>query len=377
MSDDEKKMDLEKINNLLFKFKLNSNNVIFVYTPPKVGSTSLVSSLRISASLKFNVIHIHDELMLKIFTGSNNNITIKDIILYNKNLGKNVYVIDIYRTPIERKISEYFEKLPFYHFNNTEENLNTYSLDKIVNRFNKLFPHLSQKDYFQEVYEIYIPQHFDFEKKYVLVENNGIKYIKIRLHDSKEWSKILSEILDTEIVIVNDYETDKKKIGELFKKFKKSYKVPANLYNDHIKECPFLNYYLSEDERKRYFDFWEIKLGDEVLSFTKKEYKFYMNISLENQFFNDFQSEHYIDVGCTCRPCSKKRNELFIKIKNGEKITEKIIHEENIENAKKNILDNIQLKINKLNNNRRMMIAKKDVKPVQAFLKDVMGRKKI
>jgi hypothetical protein len=376
MSDDEKKKDLEKINNLLFKFKLNSNNVVFVYTPPKVGSTSLVSSLRISASLKFNVVHIHDELMLNIFTGSNN-ITIKDIIQYNRGLGKNVYVIDIYRTPIERKISEYFEKLPFYHFNNTEENLNTYSLDKIVNRFNKLFPHLSQKDYFQEVYEIDIPQHFDFEKKYILVENNGIKYIKIRLHDSKEWSKILSEILDTEIVVVNDYETDKKKIGELYKKFKKSYKIPANLYNDHIKECPFLNYYLSEEERKRYFDFWESRLGDEVLSFTKKDYRVYMNISLENQFFNDFQSEHYIDVGCICRPCSKKRNELFLKIKNGEKITEKIIHEENIENTKKNILDNIQMKINKLNNNRRMMIAKKDMKPVQSFLKDVMGRKKI
>lgn len=376
MSDDEKKKDLEKINNLLFKFKLNSNNVVFVYTPPKVGSTSLVSSIRISASLKFNVIHIHDDLMLNIFTGSNN-ITIKDIIQYNRDIGKNVYVIDIYRTPIERKISEYFEKLPFYHFNNTEENLNTYSLDKIVNRFNKLFPHLSQKDYFQEVYEIDIPQHFDFEKKYILVENDGIKYIKIRLHDSKEWSKILSEILDTEIVVVNDYETDKKKIGELYKKFKKSYKIPANLYNDEIKECPFLNYYLSEEERKRYFDFWELKLGDEVLSFTKKDYRLYMNISLENQIFNDFQSEHYIDVGCTCRPCSKKRNELFLKIKNGEKITEKIIHEENIENIKKNILDNIQMKINKLNNNRRIMVAKKNMKPVQSFLKDVMGRKKI
>ena len=372
MMEDEKKKDLENINNLLFKFKVNTNNVIFVYTPPKVGSTSLVSSIRISASSKFNVIHIHDELMLKLFTGSNN-ITVKDVILYNKEQGKNVYVIDIYRTPIERKISEYFEKLPYYHFNNTEENLNTYSLDKIIHRFNKLFPHLSQKDYFQEVYEINVPKIFDFDKKYILVENEGVKYIKIRLHDSKEWNTILSEILDTEIVVVNDYETDKKKIGELYKKFKKAYKIPANLYMD-IKECPFLNFYLSDEERKRYYDFWEIRIGNEVLSFTKKEYKLYMNISLENQIFSDFQSEHYLDVGCTCRPCSKKRNELFLKIKNGENVTEKIIHEENIENIKKNIINNIQNKINK--SNKKVMV-KRDNKPVQALLKDVMSKKKV
>jgi hypothetical protein len=135
-----------------------------------------------------------------------------------------------------------------------------------------------------------------------------------------------------------------------------------------------LNFYLSDEERKRYFDFWDTRQGTEFLSFTKKDYRLYMNISLENQFFNDFQSEHYMDVGCTCRPCSKKRNELFMKIKNGEKVNEKIVHDENIENAKKNIMDNIQMKINRINNKKRIMISKKDNKPVQTILKDVMGR---
>ena len=39
-------------------------NIVFVYTPPKVGSTTLVSSIRLSASYKFRVIHLHDEDML-------------------------------------------------------------------------------------------------------------------------------------------------------------------------------------------------------------------------------------------------------------------------------------------------------------------------
>jgi uncharacterized protein (UPF0218 family) len=95
--------------------KDNSNeekdkNLIFIYCPPKVGSTSLVSSLRLFACEKFTVLHVHGEEMLK--TIYNIDVSINEIINYNSSLGKNIYVIDIYRTPIERKISEFFQKSP-------------------------------------------------------------------------------------------------------------------------------------------------------------------------------------------------------------------------------------------------------------------------
>ena len=72
----------------------NKNTIIFVYTPPKVGSTSLVSSLRISGARSFNVIHIHDEKMLGILSSYDNkeNININELITYNSSIGKNVYV---------------------------------------------------------------------------------------------------------------------------------------------------------------------------------------------------------------------------------------------------------------------------------------------
>jgi len=87
-----------------------NKNIIFVYCPPKVGSTTLVSSIRMSAFNKFTVLHIHDELMLKVLCNIDN-VKVIDIIKYNRDLGKNVYVFDIYRSPIEQKISQYFEKL--------------------------------------------------------------------------------------------------------------------------------------------------------------------------------------------------------------------------------------------------------------------------
>lgn len=369
---DEKLQNLDKVNNILFKIKSKTNNIIFVYTPPKVGSTSLVSSIRISAPLKFSVLHIHDDLMLNVLTGYND-ITVNDVILYNKLLGKNVYVIDIFRTPIERKMSEYFEKLSCYHFNNSEDNLNNYNIDKIINRFNKLFPYLASKDYFQEVYNINFPESFDFENKFLLLQENGINYIKLRLMDSKLWGSILTNILDTEIVIIHDYETENKKIGDLYRKFKMNYSIPINLIN-LLSESRMISYYLSEEEMLQYMTSWGNKVTEkEVVPYTEEEYNFYMNLCVENNFYNDMKNDHYIDVGCICKKCCLQRNELFKKAKCGEKIKEKIIHNKSILNT--NIINRIiNSKVNnKVNNLNKVQ---KNKKTISNLLSNVINLKR-
>ena len=82
----------DSINKL---FNTTTNNYIFVYTPPKVGSTTLVTSLRVSLGKTYNTIHIHDEIMLSVLTGING-VKINDIIRFLSNQGKNIYVIDVY-----------------------------------------------------------------------------------------------------------------------------------------------------------------------------------------------------------------------------------------------------------------------------------------
>jgi len=78
----------EKYNTIINDlFKNNLNNFIFVYTPTKVGSTSLVTSLRVSLGRLYNIVHIHDEVMLKVLTGVEN-ITVNEIINYLASIGK-------------------------------------------------------------------------------------------------------------------------------------------------------------------------------------------------------------------------------------------------------------------------------------------------
>jgi hypothetical protein len=334
----EKLLIMENLNNkLLNKNSKPNHNIIFVYCPPKVGSTTLVSSIRLSAAQKFSVIHIHDETFFSAIdkTINSTEIKVEDLINYNKFLGKNVYVVDIFRSPIERKISEFFEHISVLHFNNSEKNINTYNIDRIINRFNNIFPYLGNSDYYKDKYNLLqIPETFDFNNKYLLQEMNEIKYIKLRLNDSSSWGNILTNILETPIIIVNDYETEKKQIADIFIKFKSLYKIPEN-FLEEIKNCKSLNYYYTEEERMEYLNLWSSKKTAFHKCYSFDEYTFYNKLCLENQHRNAIQVEHYIDLGCLCFACSLKRKEIISKASRGEKISEKIIHLDAVNNVKK------------------------------------------
>lgn len=309
-------------------FSIEKNkNIIFVYTPPKVGSTTLVSSIRINACGKFTVLHLHNEIMLKILYKITD-VTVLDIIKYNKFLGKSVYVIDIYRSPIEQKISTFFENIHSFHFNVPIETLNTFEVDRIIKRFNQVFPYLLTNDNFRTKYNVPFPEKFDFNKKFISSEVDGIKYFKIRLKDSSDWKSILKNILGIEIYIANDYETNKKPINHIFSLFKQSYKIPINLF-ETIKNDDALKYYYSEQERNEYFSSWRAKINNTPAAiFTSEEYIFYSEIALDNQYINEIQMDHYIDSGCLCMGCCRKRGLMLIKLQRGEQITEKINHYE-------------------------------------------------
>jgi hypothetical protein len=302
-----------------------NRNLIFVFVPPKVGSTSLVSSIRLWASHKFNVLHIHNEIMLKVLYDIQG-ITVNEMIEYNKSLGKQVYVIDVFRSPVEHKMSAFFETLSSFHFNTPIENLKNVKVEKLIQRFNHIFPYIANNDYYRERYELDTVVPFDFEKKYILQRKNDINYIKLRLKDSNEWGKILSGLLNTEIRIVKDYETENKPIKDIYKAFKDKYRLPANLL-ELAKNSESLNHYYSEEERAQYFEAWNTKItSEETIIYTTEEFKLYNEISVENQCMSDTHTEHYIDLGCTCLACSSKRARLLVKIKRGETIDDKIIH---------------------------------------------------
>ena len=314
-------------------FSIEKNkNIVFVYTPPKVGSTTLVSSIRLNACGKFTVLHLHNEIMLKVLYKITD-VTVLDIINFNKFLGKTVIVIDIYRSPIEQKISTFFENIHSLHFNAPIEVLNTFEVSRIIKRFNQVFPYLQTNDHFRRKYNVPFPEQFDFTKKYIHSEVDGINYFKLRLKDSHEWRTILQKVLNinVEIYIAKDYETSKKPINHIFSLFKQYYEIPSNLFK-LIEEDENLKYYYTDYERTQYLNTWRSKMNNtDFLPFTQDEYTFYMDIALDNQYISEIQHDHYIDLGCLCMGCCRKRGQMLLKIKNGEVVDEKIDHYEAVE----------------------------------------------
>ena len=337
---------LNLLNQINDRLNINNNankKLIFVYTPPKVGSTSVVSSLRLFGSAMFNIIHIHDEEMLRVLSNISG-VTVNEIIQFNRHLGRDVYVIDVYRSPVERKISAYFEKVGVYHFNTSDETVNTYNVNKVINRFNKLFPHIANGDHYMDVYNIPLPQTFDFDKKYLLQECHGIKYIKLRLKDASCWSDILTNIFSTKICAIKDYESINKPIKDIYTQFKEQYRIPSNFLSE-IMNCRYLNYYYSPSEIQEYIGQWKDKSTIAFTPYTENEYKMYEELTIENAHLDYIQVNHYMDEGCLCKACFIKRQQMVSQIIIGKTVTERLIHSE----AKNELMTKRVEKANRIN----------------------------
>lgn len=325
-------------------------DLIILYCPEKVGSTSIVSSIRISAGDKYMVFHTHENKIADI-VNLGNIIRVEDLIMNNKiinphtNQFRKIYLIDIFRTPIERKISCFFQKISEIHFNNSEINISKYPIEKIFKRFNDLFVHHNEIDYFNEIYNCGRIEKFDFDSKYVLKEIDNVFYIKLRLQDSKYWGDILTKILKTPIYMCHDYQTVNKNIGELYAIFKNTYKLPYNYYQ-LIEQDKMLNIYLTTDEKNKYLREWFEKITSEYIPWTELEYKFYYKISEENKFYCANTSNlHYNDDGCVCLSCREKRKIVQYNLINNieQKIYIRHLYDQNYDN-------NIFLKLFPTNN---------------------------
>lgn len=281
--------------------KLRENfPVIVIHCPQKVGSTGLTSSLRLFALHKYDIIHIHDERIFP-FLGISPDIKTVAEFIHWLCLTKQVIVIQIYKKPIERIISCFFEHITSFHYNTTEQQVNQYSIDKLSKRFNQIFFHIDEWNgsYGPEAY----------------ISNENLKVIELIVLDDLQttrlqWMSILSKELNLPIFIIIDRPTTL----PIYKQFKKEYKIPLIILNQlqQSPEMNRMNKYFNQNEINNYFENWRIKSIDNIpyCCFTKEQYQLYYEISTENQVNNEINYNHYTDDGCVCNNCMNKR--LFI-----------------------------------------------------------------
>lgn len=246
---DSKKKAVNLYNRFTIEKKNDCKNV-FVYCSGKCGSSTLLNTF---TNNKFDTIHLHDNSYYKYAYKSKNSI----FELIDKSCKKfdKIYIIDSYRTPIERKISSFFQNIKT-HIKNYE----SMSIDELVTFFNKnLLNEIEEYHSINEVlsyYKIPLFSNFNFESRYNIAVQDNKVFIKILFRDINNWGGILSKIFEKQIEIHSENLTNHKKINNLYSEFKKKYRVPKSYIDIKLNSDKEFKIYNTEEDRDEYIKYW-------------------------------------------------------------------------------------------------------------------------
>jgi hypothetical protein len=269
------------------------NNIIFIYSNKKTGSTSLWSTFNIFLR-NYHKIHIHNNNDL-VNIGLPH-LKVDQLILMMSFFNKQIFVFDIYRPIFDIMTSYYIMALPIYF----QRNINDIEkLDKnaIIKRFHNLRYYIygisNDDNFLNSLNSLNINKQFtsfDHDKKYIFFENKNIKYYKLRLCDYNEWASILSNIFKTKIRMIKSNETSKKPfIGNIYKYFKENIYIDSSLYDLIINNKSFLFYY-NYHEREKYLENMNIKINNDIPEpFPPQLINFYISLIHKNESFYLFE----------------------------------------------------------------------------------------
>jgi hypothetical protein len=221
---------------------------VICLTGGKCGSTTLNATFKKNG---YNSTKIHNIYDYKLQFGDDNLIK----FINNSASNKTLYLIDSYRTPIERKISSFFQNInkhiPDYKNKTCEELIDTFNTSYLnhIEEYHSINPIM--REYGLEPFDT-----FDFKKKYVLIEKGNLVFIKILFSDINEWSDILSEIFNKKIILEPSNISFKKDYFSIYSEFKSKY-TTTKYYLEHIlkydREFTIFN---TPEQQQKYIEKW-------------------------------------------------------------------------------------------------------------------------
>ena len=252
---------------------------VYVYCCGKSGSSTLVKTFNNNG---YNALHVHGfyyYINNNVESKINNNIF--DVIEKSMINNENVYIIDSYRTPIERKLSSFFQNYKYSETNN---------IDDIIKEIDENILFIENYESINEVlgyFKLPYFESFDFKNKYNILKYKNITFIKLRFEDINEWGDILSCIFNKNIKIFNDNLSKTKIYYDIYNNIIKTYKIPEIMI-DNIKYNKEFKIYNSLESQNKYIEYWSkrtkhylVKYKNVPIDFNPKKY-----IELNNDLSN-------------------------------------------------------------------------------------------
>jgi hypothetical protein len=245
---------------------MNDSFDIYIFCGGKCGGSTLANTFY---KFGYKTIHMHRINNLGFFSDKNiknlnfkqqlrnSELTILNLI-NNDSKNKKIYIIDSYRTPIERKISSFFQNIKTH-----VPNYEIISINDIINIFNdKFLYNLENYHSINEVmnkFNVPLFLTFDFENKYNIFVKNNITFVKILFKDISQWDRILSNLLKKKITLQPYNETDKKDINKIYVEFKKHYRVPKKFINNYLINDKEFKIYNTQKQQEDYINKWNLR----------------------------------------------------------------------------------------------------------------------
>jgi hypothetical protein len=212
----------------------------------KCGSSTLLSTMIANG---FNTIKVHNK---KFFINEFKYDGLIDTININSS-NKPLYIIDCYRTPIEREISGFFENIHRY-----VPDYKNKSCNELIRIFNTFCLNYNQPESINEIFDEYKIKRFtqfDFNKGYIRKQVGNMIFIKLLFKDIHKWDIILSNIFNKPITITNGNLSKDKEYYTLYENFKKNYKVPK-AYINRLQTNEAFKIYNTKEEQILYLNKW-------------------------------------------------------------------------------------------------------------------------
>jgi hypothetical protein len=147
--------------------------------------------------------------------------------------------------------------------------------------YNKYFIDVDNYHPLDSTIHIFDNYKFDFNKEYIKkithLENKEIIYIKLRFKSIHIWDKILSDIMEKNIIIYPDNISENKEYARLYKEFKNNYLVPVEYLNQIQLYDTFIRYN-SLLEKEEYIKEWGKKSMETNLFLEKITDSMFENI---------------------------------------------------------------------------------------------------
>jgi hypothetical protein len=258
---------LGKISNWIFL------NPVLVYSVGKVGSSSIVNTMRkhgvhevqphsLQMSRRGSYFVLPEfRYIEKIYFCFKSWLMKRKTSLYLfSHANKKIKVISLYREPISRNISAFFEQYQYV----LDKNINDYATEGLINEFWKHANHDAPLVWFDEeikkTFNINVFDYpFDKEKGYTVIKKGNVELLLLTMEKVNDLENEIGDFLNIAgFKLAKTNRAEKKPYSEIYKHFKKDLTIEP-LYMEKMYESQSVKYFYTAETIASFKTKWTLK----------------------------------------------------------------------------------------------------------------------